>query len=307
MKQFLLPVPPEPGPGVPLIRLSGKDHHYLVRVKRLAPGDTFPARLPDGEAVTVRVLSTGGGVLEGELIPEGRLSITKPASPPPAAAAAALPQTLSANIPPIILFQALPKAAKMDLIIRQAVEAGLVEIAPFEALRSVARLGADRAGKPSRWERIVKEARQHSGSEADTRVRPPCGTEELLDYWESLKTRFTRALGLILQPPPAEHFWETGGPDPLEQGGLHRYLDNRPGLVVIAIGPEGGFAPEELQRFHRADFKPVSLGDTILRTETAALYAAAAVRTILMESPSWQLKPAEMNPAYTPLPPKQTR
>ncbi|MDR1178920.1 MAG: RsmE family RNA methyltransferase, partial [Spirochaetales bacterium] len=74
---------------------------------------------------------------------------------------------------------------------------------------------------------------------------------------------------------------------PLEKGSFHEYLDKQPDLVVLAVGPEGGFSPEEVSRLMALDFKPLTMGDTVLRTETAALYAQAAIRIILLESASW--------------------
>jgi 16S rRNA (uracil1498-N3)-methyltransferase len=79
--------------------------------------------------------------------------------------------------------------------------------------------------------------------------------------------------------------------DPLEQGTFHGYLGNNPALVVLAIGPEGGFSSEEADQFLGEGFNPLLMGNTILRTETAALYAAAAVRIILMERTSWIHRP----------------
>jgi 16S rRNA (uracil1498-N3)-methyltransferase len=62
-------------------------------------------------------------------------------------------------------------------------------------------------------------------------------------------------------------------------------------MVVLVIGPEGGFSPEEVSRFTAAGFKSLVMGNAVLRVETAALYAAAAVRIILLEKASWTLKP----------------
>ena len=56
------------------------------------------------------------------------------------------------------------------------------------------------------------------------------------------------------------------------------------------VGPEGGFSELELSQLEKAGFQRVSLGDTILRTETAALYALAAVTTILREESTWVLQ-----------------
>jgi 16S rRNA (uracil1498-N3)-methyltransferase len=78
--------------------------------------------------------------------------------------------------------------------------------------------------------------------------------------------------------------------DGLEQGTFHEYLYNSPTFVAVAVGPEGGFSPGEAARFMAEGFKPLVMGSTILRTETAALYATAAVRIILLESASWMPK-----------------
>jgi 16S rRNA (uracil1498-N3)-methyltransferase len=164
----------------------------------------------------------------------------------------------------------------MDLIVRQAAEGGIAEIIPFVSEHSVPRPGGEGAGnRLGRWERIVKEARQQSGSRTATIVRPPLDLEGLLAYWEELKGRRAKALGLL--------FHQT----PLEQASLHSYLSINPEIVVLAIGPEGGFSPVEVSRFLAAGFRPLTIGDTVLRTETAALYGAAAIRLILLESDWW--------------------
>ncbi|GHT77812.1 ribosomal RNA small subunit methyltransferase E [Spirochaetia bacterium] len=288
MKQFILPSPPsDQGPlsGGGIIRLTGKDYHYLVRVRRLAPGAVFDALLPNGSPVRVLVRSVREGCLVGECLPvEG-------ASPVIAVTLNAVPHS-SSSLPPLILFQALPKGTKMDLIVRQATEGGIAEVVPFAAVRSVSRLGGEResAGKLARWRRIVKEARQQSGSSIATEIRPPCSTDTLLRYWEELKTQYNRVVGLFLHPPSAAKFAESTHASPLEQGTFHGYLDKSPEVVAIVVGPEGGFTPDEASRFMAASFKPLFMGDTVLRTETAALYAAAAIRIILLESASWMPK-----------------
>jgi 16S rRNA (uracil1498-N3)-methyltransferase len=217
-------------------------------------------------------------------------------------------------LPPIILFQGLPKGAKMDLIVRQAAEGGIREVVPFESEYSAVKTkSADSAGarpgsagtsgplaeKIKRWERIVKEARQQSGSVIPTEVKAPLSVDGLLDYWAELLKSRPRGLGILLHQEP----WNPAG-GPLAQGTFHDYLSNDPGFVVLAVGPEGGFSPGEAARFIGAGFKPLVMGSTILRTETAALYAAAAVRIILLESASWVPKahqhkgPLESGSAY---------
>ena len=265
MKRFILPSPPD---DRGLIRLAGKDFHYLARVRRLREGAVFDAALPDGSAVRVLALSLADNCLTGECLPDELIDETA--------------------LPPIILFQAMPKGAKLDLIVRQAVEGGITEIRPFVSAWSVPRIsgetspgkGGDASRRAERWRRIIREARQQSGSFTATEIAAPCTVEELLEYWETLKSRHTRPRGIILHP-------QSGGP--LVKGAFHSYLYGNPDLVVLAVGPEGGFSPGEVSRFAAAGFKPLVIGNTILRTETASLYAAAAVRVILLENAAWTL------------------
>lgn len=257
MKRFILPVPPD---KEGMLRLSGRDYHYLVRVRHLGPGASFPALLPSGEEALVEVRGVAGGCLTGRCRPrQGEVQGEEPA------------------LPPIILFQALPKGTRMDLILRQAAEGGLAEVAPFMSDHTVPRLKAASGEdeKTERWKRILKEALQQSGSGTATALRRPCSEGDLLDYWQELRERRPRALGLLMHQAP------------LEKGSLHGYLSMDPELVVLAVGPEGGFSPEETTRFMARGFKPVCLGNTVFRTETAALYSAAAVRMILLERASW--------------------
>jgi 16S rRNA (uracil1498-N3)-methyltransferase len=58
----------------------------------------------------------------------------------------------------------------------------------------------------------------------------------------------------------------------------------------LAVGPEGGFAALEAEAFMAAGFAPTLVGANVLRTETAALFAIAAVQTVLLEKASWMLK-----------------
>jgi 16S rRNA (uracil1498-N3)-methyltransferase len=261
MKRFILNAAPDQDGAV---RLTGDDYHYLVRVRRLAPGEFFPALLPNGEEALVHVRSVENGVLTGECT----------------AGIAARPDAL----PPIILFQALPKGERMDLIVRQAAEGAITEIVPFMSEFSIPKMKENLgAKKTARWERIIKEARQQSGSAIATAVREPVTMDGLFDYWEELKRKRSGTLGLLFH-----HL-------PLAQASLHGYLGRDPGAVALVIGPEGGFSPAEAERFVAAGFKPLTIGNTILRTETAALYAAAAIRIILWESNSWEMKPQTGN------------
>ena len=263
MKQFILKEEPDNN----IVRLDGNDYHYLVRVRRLAVGEFFPALLPDGKETLVQILSVDNGFLTGkcgEKVTDTNLKVTV------------------TNLPQIILFQALPGGDKMDLVVRQAAEGGIAGIVPFVSEYSLIKPKPSQktniAGgqKFNRWQRIIKEARQQSGSKIATTIQPPMSMEEMFNYWEELKK--DGALGLL--------FHHQG----VAKESLHGYLNIYPNIVVLAIGPEGGFSGSEVSVFLKNGFKPLTIGDTVLRTETAALYCAAATRIILLERDSWELK-----------------
>jgi 16S rRNA (uracil1498-N3)-methyltransferase len=263
MKQFILSKDVDKDD---IVRLKGDDYHYLVNVRRLATGEFFPALLPDGKETLVQVLSIERGVLTG------KCNVTE----------------IFANrqenfLPPVILFQALPKGDKMDLIVRQAAEGGITEIVPFTSEFSVANKSAEKGQKFLRWERIIKEARQQSGSRTATTLHQPLTKDELFDYWKKLREKNTsNSLGLL--------FHHQKG---LEQNSLHSYLNSVPSIIAFAIGPEGGFSDKEVTLFLENGFRQFTIGDTVLRTETAALYCAAAIRILLLEKDSWELKQAK--------------
>ena len=254
MKQFILPAPPD---HQNIIRLGGKDYHYLTRVRRLAEGDVFTAQDPRGTTYSVTIQSIDKKILTGVCRP---VEQEEPGISPPR----------------IILFQAIPKGTKMDLIVRQAAEGGISEIVPFTSEYSVPHPDTQRTGgRVQRWERIIREARQQSGSLESTTIVPPTDVSGVIDYWESLKQTGENPAGILLHQ------------DPLAQGTFHGYLSNDTNTAALVVGPEGGFSRDEADRFVRAGFKPLVIGNTILRTETAALYAAAVIRVILLEKASW--------------------
>jgi 16S rRNA (uracil1498-N3)-methyltransferase len=285
VKQFLLQNAPDKDGSV---LLRGEDYHYLVHVRRLKAGGAFEALLPDGKPARVIVRNITDRALEGVIPPgSGLQSAAGPQTGESPGGSETAEGSAEVGLPPLYLFQALPKGAKMDLIVRQAAEGGISEVVPFIGERSVSvpRCTGTEPPREERWRRIIREARQQSGSRIDTRIHPLLSGQEFLAYWEQLRSKENSALGLLFHERPLPP-----GPGPLEKGGFHRYLNKEPALVVLAVGPEGGFSPAECKRFVDAGFKVLQLGDTVLRAETAALYGAAAIRMILLEKPWWTLK-----------------
>jgi 16S rRNA (uracil1498-N3)-methyltransferase len=267
MKQFVLGTAPG---SDGFLTLSGPDYHYLVHVRRLASGETFSARLPNGDACDLKVEKVT------------KEDITLAAIPPPKGDFSRLPPPFS-----LILFQALPKAPKFDLIIRQAAEAEALRIVPFVSEFSVPIVKADKAEhKRERWQKIAREARQQSGSAVATIVDPVVTFDKMLKTWYTVKAESPRSIALFF------HQAAVGEKQPT----LHETLADFPRdastsgatpAIVYAIGPEGGFSDTEAASFLEAGFAPVLLGHSVLRVETAAIYAAGAIRTMILEHQTW--------------------
>lgn len=155
----------------------------------------------------------------------------------------------------IHLGQAVPKSQKMDFIIQKAVELGVGEIHPFFSSRTIPRFNLSQAMKKvERWKKISQEASQQCGRIDIPTVNP------LVEFIELLTLPSQTSLKIILQKDPSH--------DSLKN--FLRTNRNKRGIFFL-VGPEGGFAPEEITRALNHGFKPISLGERILRTETVAL------------------------------------
>jgi 16S rRNA (uracil1498-N3)-methyltransferase len=183
------------------------------------------------------------------------------------------------NLPRLALVQGLPKGPKMDLIIRQAVEAGASAVFPIQTSNCVIREKAqgDREDKLERRRKIVREALQQSGSAIQTKILPTATIDTLEKALEAEGFPRTASLRLMFHELP------------LAEKSLHEYCAGELLPTLILIGPEGGFTSGETDVFKAMGFKFVHFEGTILRTETAALFAMAAVKTILMERAAWTL------------------
>jgi 16S rRNA (uracil1498-N3)-methyltransferase len=253
LKQFILQTPLLPDGRV---ILSGKDYHYLVRVRRVEAGDVINALLPDGIQAKLAVVSVGKDTL--------LCDCTK------------TDENLRLDAPSIVLRQALPRPAKMDLLVRQATEGGVSVIVPFVGRHSVKEAGAP--SRLERWRRIVREARQQSGSPVATTVADIHeNAAAALDYYR--KTRVQNTAALVL------HEKKSGA-----DGVLHRELASRPEQVFIVIGPEGGLSDDETATFIENGFIMVNMGENVLRVETAVAWAVGVVSVLLREASFWTLK-----------------
>lgn len=159
----------------------------------------------------------------------------------------------------VTLAQGISSGERMDYTLQKAVELGVHAIQPIACARSVVKLSGERADKRlAHWHNLVIAACEQCGRNRVPEVAAIASLTAWLDTASaSLKLMFA---------PDAEHSLHT--------------LPAPQGEVLILAGPEGGFTNDETAAALHAGFIPVRLGPRVLRTETAALAALAALQTL---------------------------
>jgi len=227
------------------IVLTGENAAHMERVLRMRAGEQFVAC--DGRGTDYMCALTR---FENKTAVAEVLSFAPNMAEPPA---------------PLVLFQGLPKADKMELILQKAVELGATEIVPVTMERCIVKLSGKETAKVERWQKIAESAAKQSGRGCIPKVAMPVTLTESSDLaqrlgccavaYENEKTQLLRTF-LDMNASEAKNGFG------------------------IFIGPEGGFEPAEIEQLAGAGIASVSLGKRILRTETAGLYALAAVGTV---------------------------
>ena len=243
-----------------LVIIDGKDFHYLRQVLRVKAGDMVKLRLSDRELYnsTVAKIDDSAKKITLQICAETQPPVIENV-------------TSQSTAPEYTLFQFIPKPQKLELIVRQATECGVKNIVPviseYAEKGSIAALAG---GKKERLERIVREARQQSGSPVDTTIFDPVTVEQAIEIWNKIKEQAGgNAAGYVLSERTVE---EPFG----------RFKDKPPAAVCIVCGNEGGISPDELELLtKKALLYPVHFSVNILRCETAALYGLAAVQTAI--------------------------
>jgi len=183
----------------------------------------------------------------------------------------------------VTLYQGLPKGSKMEEIVRKATELGVFRIVPVGAARSIPGSEDISAAKLGRWRRIAKEASKQSRRLRVPEVSGVCSfaeaAAELADVgYDLILVLFELEDGRTLKHALRE-LGELKAGMPVNAGqkleGGAKSLD-----IAAFVGPEGGFERAEVDRLVREGAESVSIGDTILRTETAG---PAAIAMILYE------------------------
>jgi 16S rRNA (uracil1498-N3)-methyltransferase len=156
--------------------------------------------------------------------------------------------------PQITLALAIFKFDRMEWAIEKCTEIGVARIIPVIARRTETHLAAAAVRRQERWQRIALQAAEQSRKAAPAEIASPVKLNQLAELMTTCR--------IVL----AESEKDTT---------LRDALQSRPTDVTLAVGPEGGWTADELQWFHDSGWIAASLGDTILRAETAAIVSAA--------------------------------
>ncbi len=177
------------------------------------------------------------------------------------------------------LAQGISSGERMDYTLQKAVELGVSAIQPLTMRRTVVRLSADKAIKRrAHWQGVVNSACEQCGRN----VLPPVA--EIQEFVAWVRSQIPSPPAPLIEPLPF-------GIPPAGEGSLRLLLDPEGDLclrdlppptspILLLAGPEGGFDPAERKLAHAAGFHGLRLGPRVLRTETAALAALAAMQAV---------------------------
>lgn len=218
--------------------VTGEDAAHISRVLRMREGDPITLCDMKGTDYMGIIRSADSGRVEAEII-ESRPSAGEPGIQ-------------------AVLFQALPKGDKMELIVQKAVELGVYRVEPVLTRRCVARPDPKAwSRKRERLQKIAWEAAKQCGRG----IIPQVG--ELISLEEALSRMTGYDLPLFFYEQSRRPF------APALQGQWRS--------AALLVGSEGGFDPEEAEQAERAGIPDVSLGSRILRCETAPIAVLSAL------------------------------
>jgi len=221
--------------------LSGEELHHLRNVLRLQVGDALSLFDGAGKGFAASLLEIDR---QRAILRVGEEELPSPESPLR-----------------IHLAVALAKGEKLDVMIQKGTELGVFAFHPLITRRADLKLDVDRAEtRLHRWNRVAVEACKQSGRTRIPAVFAPVALNAFL-------LRDIPANRLLMDP--------AGAP---ASGLRHGEDGHAPTSVIAAVGPEGGWSSEEIDRFLQHRFQRISLGPRILRAETAAIVTAGMLQ-----------------------------
>ena len=240
------------------IVVEGSDVNHIRNVLRLKPGENILVSDGSNTAYTCRIDEYQDRTVLCEILSREEAYTELPSA--------------------IYLFQGLPKADKMELIIQKAVELGVTAVIPVAAGRSVVKLDKKKEeSRLKRWNSIAESAAKQSGRMFIPQVLPVMSFEKAVERMEMLTHR-------LIPYELCEGMEET------------RQIIGRirPGdSIGIMIGPEGGFEKEEISCALTHGILPVTLGGRILRTETAGMCLLSILMFMLEQRQNVETKKEE--------------
>lgn len=229
----------------PLVMLSAEESHHLLRVLRLRMGTQIDLFDAGGLAYSADVVGDRDGIVQVRLL--APIEVEEPT------------QTA------VSLAVSVIKRRPMDWMIEKLSELGIETIQPLLASRSIGQGDIKPySDPPERWERLAIAAAKQCGRNRPLNLLPPTPVADWL--------RRTR--------PPCHSFYAHPSIKAKILGRAIAEQSGAPLPIWISIGPEGGWTEDEAEGFEAAGFQPVRLGNLILRSETAAVAAAAVCRLL---------------------------
>ncbi len=227
--------------GREFITITGGDVNHIKNVLRMRPGETIRVSNQKGQDYFCKISEVGKDFVQADILETGAATTELPGK--------------------IYLFQGIPKGDRMEHVIEKAVELGVYEIIPVRMRYCVVKLDDKKQqAKLKKWQALAMAAAKQSKRSLVPNIHP------VMSYKEAIAYAFQSEACLI----PYEN--ENG------MEGTKTALKKIRGKesVSILIGPEGGFAPEEIEAV-KSRGEVISLGKRILRTDTAAITAMSMV------------------------------
>lgn len=228
------------------ITITGEDVHHIVRVMRMSVDDQLLCSCSETRQTALcKIAEITNDMVVTDIVEWIKAETEIPVR--------------------VTIANGLPKGDKLELVIQKGTELGAESFIPFNAARSIVKWDEKKGKKKvDRWNKISKEAAEQSHRSMVPVVEEPSSLAQLLEkskdytykivaYEESAKEGERSAFASTLQK--------------MKHGES----------VICVFGPEGGLTPKEIERLLEHGFVPCALGPRILRTETAPLYALAAI------------------------------
>lgn len=266
MRQYISDVMPD---VKGFLEIDGRGFKHICNVLRAKIGDVVAVRFPDGAlhemAVSKIDVKKKIVVMRKNKNPDAGAAVTENAENENAASALEM-----------WLFMFVAKPQKMELVVRQATECGVKKIVPV--IGEYSQAGNVSACKSrcdtERFLRIIKEAREQSGSATATQIVCPVSVNDAAAMWkDAVSANGVDASSAIVL------YEKTDSTVPIYSAATNSNIT----LAAVAVGCEGGISSGEIEILSAAGFMPVHFSTNILRCETAALYGIAALQTVIIE------------------------